>query len=331
MQSRRFDRECPIPQPSPRFCIAGKGVCTPGNLTSIVADSGVGKSNFLGACIAAVSIADNGQEDCDTLGVTASPPDGRVVLHIDTEQSTADHYASVCRALVRAKRDGQPDWLHSFCLTDFSATEQRAAVGALIQKIGQPIHSIILDGGADLLIDVNDPKESNELVAELRKLAMEADAPLLTVIHGNPGNVTGKGRGHVGSQFDRKAESVLHLQRANDVTTVKSKKSRKAPILDSDGVAFVWSDEAMMHVTAESPAKAKATAKLNDLRQLMEQVFAGAKSLKSTQLKELCMQITGCKSSTADTQRKEAVEAGIIGKNQLSEYVLLPKVTTHMK
>ena len=63
----------------------------------------------------------------------------------------------------------------------------------------------------------------------------------------------------------------------------------------------------------------------------MEQVFAGAKSLKSTQLKELCMQITGCKSSTADTQRKEAVEAGIIGKNKLSEYVLLPKVTTHMK
>lgn len=330
MQSRRFDRKNPITQPTPRFYIAGKGVCTPGNLSSIVADSGVGKSNFLGAFIAAVSIADNGQEDCDTLGVTASPPDGRVVLHIDTEQSPADHYASVLRALVRAKRDGQPDWLHSFYLTDFSATEQRAAVGALIQKIEQQIHSIILDGGADLLIDVNDAAESNELVAELRKLALEADAPLLVVIHGNPGDRNGKGRGHFGSQFDRKAESVLHLQRANDVTTVKSKKSRKAPILDSDGVAFEWSDAAAMHVTSASKA-AKAEVKVSELRSLMERIFAGKKSLKSTQLTKLCMEITERGKSTADTRRKKAGEAGIIGKNQLGEYVLLPEVTTLMK
>lgn len=334
IEARGLNLSEPIPRPEDRFSIAGKGICTPGNLTAIVADSGVGKSAFLGAFIAAVEVTESDKANCDTLRVTASKPtEGAVVIYIDTEQSAHDHQEVFSRALRRAKfnEGGEPRWLVTHALADLPIHDLRRGIRLLAEHYAPNIHSVILDGGADFLADINDLRESNEFVAELQSLAIEIGAPIISVIHCNPGSDFGKGRGHFGSQFDRKAESVLHLTRSGEVTKVKSKKSRRAPITDADGVAFVWSDEAMMHVTAESPAKAKAKAKRDNLRQLMEQVFAGKQSLRSTQLKELVTREKSCRNSTADTQRKAAVDGGIIGTNEIGEYVLLPKVITLMK
>lgn len=300
---RLYNRAEKIPEPETRFKIAGKGICTPGNLTSIVADSGVGKSNFLGAFIAALNVAQTGKTDCDTLGVTASSPEGEVVIHIDTEQSRYDHQMSVDRALNRGKCSTQPPWLLSACLTGLSRAEQRRALRVMVERAPAPIHSIILDGPGDMVVNLNDPAESDEVVAELHAMAIEHDAPIIGVIHVNPGSETGKARGHFGSSWDRKAESVIHLKRTDEVTQVRSKKSRRAPITDSDGVAFEWSESMSMHVTAESPAKAKAEERAARNRAMelekVRAIFLGRKTLTYTEIVKQIMAEHGKAEKTA--------------------------------
>lgn len=332
ISERFYNRAEKIPEPQVRFKIAGKSVCTPGNLMSIVADSGVGKSNFLGAFIAAVNVAETGKSDCDTLGVSASPPDGRIVLHIDTEQSRYDHQASIDRALNRGKCHGQPDWLWSVCLTGLTRPNQRQALRVLIEKSPQPLHSIILDGPGDMVVNLNDPAESDEVVAELHALAIEHDTPVIGVIHVNPGSETGKARGHFGSAWDRKAESVIHLKRTDDLTTVKSKKSRRAPVTDSDGVAFEWSEELSMHVSADSPGKARAEEQAQKAERTnvdhARAVFLGQKEMSYSALK-LAIQTTHKRSlKTAEAWVKKWTGT-LIEKQTTGNYRILPSTLTY--
>lgn len=309
ISARFYDRKEQIPAPENRFLIADKGVCTPGNLTSIVADSGVGKSSFMGAFIGALNVAETGATDCDTLGVTASSPEGQLVIHVDTEQSRYDHQASVDRALKRGKCETQPPWLWSACLTGLSRKEQRRALRVMVERAPLPLHSIILDGPGDMVVNLNDPAESDEVVAELHALAIEQDCPVIGVIHVNPGSETGKARGHFGSSWDRKAESVIHLKRTEDVTTVKSKKSRRAPITDGDGVAFEWSEELKMHMTAESPAKQKAEdnekKRAVERSQRVKAVFGNSKELGYAEIKAQILAQYGKSGATAERWIKE--------------------------
>ncbi len=98
------------------------------------------------------------------------------------------------------------------------------------------LFAVIVDGVADLVLDVNDAKECNALVAKLHALAIKYDCPdrIICVIHENPNADTGKMRGHLGSQLERKAESNLRLRKKEDVTVVFSdRQRRRAPILES--------------------------------------------------------------------------------------------------
>ena len=111
----------------------------------------------------------------------------------------------------------------------------------------------LLDGGADLLIDPNDPAESFSFVDELHQLAIRYVTVILSIIHENPsGGEIGKTRGHFGSQLERKAETNLRLQKDKDdgVTTIFAEKARHAHIPKALGPRFVWSEDEHMHVTA---------------------------------------------------------------------------------
>lgn len=214
---RRFDVSAPPPEPTPRFLINGKAVCTPGNLTNLIAQAKAGKSAFTGVMLAAAICAEFGVEDRDTLGVRATAPGRKRLLHLDTEQSPFDHDAHIRRALRRAGVSTPPEWLASFGLAGFSADELRESLrlGWSDAQAAGGVFAVIIDGTADLVNDVNDPKECNAFVAELHDLAIRHDCPIVNVVHENPGQDGGKMRGHLGSQLERKAESNLRLRKAH--------------------------------------------------------------------------------------------------------------------
>lgn len=281
--NRRFNQTVK-PQPLRAiYTLANAPVCTPGNLSTITAGVKNGKSAAIGAMIAGAMLPDGWK--ADTLGFVSRNERGLALVHIDTEQSPDDYWHLLDRARRRAKLEAVPGWLHSYYLTGLPPKECWALTKRIIDHAAQQcggIHSILIDGVADLVNDVNDPGECNPLVAELHGLAIKYDTPILGVIHFNPG--TAKSRGHLGSQLERKAETNLMLEKEGETTVIWSEKQRRAPILKATGPRFRWSDEAGMHVSCESLGEQKVSAKVEQYRLEVEDAFADKPAMRYGEL-----------------------------------------------
>ena len=270
--ARTFNENNRPPPLRPVFTLGGVVISTPGNLTAITAQAKVGKSALVSALTAAAMT--DPAEDTDCLTATGLNVAGKGFLYIDTEQAPDDFWHAIDRAKRRAKVAHTPDWLVAGCVTDLSAPIARRAVTLVMAEVAKAfggIHAVILDGVADLVLDVNDAEECNGLVSELHALAIRYDCPIVCVIHKNPGS--DKTRGHLGSQIERKAETNLSLDKEDTVTVVWSDKQRRAPIDKANGPRFRWDDELKMHVTAASGPAIKKT----DLQfiELVDGLFKG--------------------------------------------------------
>lgn len=276
IEARRFNFAKPPEEPLARFLIKGRPICTPGNLTNLIAQAKAGKSAFIAAMIAAAICAESGVSDRDTLGVTSKPPGKLKLIAIDTEQSPFDHDQLIRRSLRRSGSEALPTWLLSYGLAGFSAFELRQAINLIMHEAAADggIFAVIIDGTADLVADVNDAQDCNAFVAELHGLAIAHRCPIINVVHENPGQDGGKMRGHLGSQLERKAESNLRLKKSDEVTVVFSEKMRRAPILENEGPRFSWDDTVTMHVSRASSGITKSEAKRGRLQDMVEATFA---------------------------------------------------------
>jgi len=248
LHARRFDPSIKPPEIRVVFTIKGSVVSTVGNLTAIVAPPKVGKTAYVSAIVAATMTPN--PADVDLLGVVGYNARGLGVLMIDTEQAPDDFWHSVNRSRQRARTEAMPDWLEAYTVADLPAPIARRAVGIKMADMAEQhggLWAIIIDGVADLVLDVNDAAECNALVAELHGLAIRHSCAIVCVLHLNPGS--DKARGHLGSQIERKAESNLKIDKDDAVSIVWSNKQRRAPIDKAFGPRFAWSDDAKMHVT----------------------------------------------------------------------------------
>lgn len=315
----RFDANKRPPEPVPRLLLNGRDVCTPGNLTAIIAQTKAGKSAFVGAAVAAVIAAEQGIEDSDTLGWSAGAPAGKLLLHFDTEQSPSDHFRCIERELRRVGGGQAPEWLLSYCCTGFSMMDLKAAVWLAVQDAVQStagVFAVVIDGVSDLVSSVNELQECAALVADLRELSVRADCPVICVIHDNEGRQpTGDGRGHLGKELMRKAESNLRLKKTGDVTVAYSEKMRRAPIFEKDGPRFRWCDELRMHVSAE-------LAKEPRLVQLAGDVFEDGGEIRANAAKCRIMDLEGCSDGTAKNRWREMVAQKIVLKTEGGKYRL---------
>lgn len=258
LKARRVKAANPPAEPVCRLFLADKPIATPGNITTLISRAKTGKTATLGAATAAIITASTQTQALkpDNLGFTASNPKGNAVIVIDTEQSPFDAYTCYKRSLERTGNSEDPKWLYHYSLVGMSPEQLKQALDGAIRsalKECKGIFAIILDGCADFVNSVNDEEECNTFVNWLRERTVDHDCPAICVIHSNEGVKTGDdGRGHLGKQLTRKAESNLLLKKEGEVTTITSEKQRKAPITTKDGIAFKWSDELGRHVSCES-------------------------------------------------------------------------------
>ena len=185
VESTRFHPDNPPPEEPWAFKLAGVEVAHCGNIITIAAAVKSGKSSVISAMMASM-MSSIGQ---DYLGFEGNNPDGKAVLHYDTEQSRGDHYHMMMRALRRADLQAPPSWFSSYSLTLLDPAERRAAISAMARKAAANggLHSLLIDGVADLVFDVNDLKEACSLVTELHQLATETCCVIVTALHHNPG------------------------------------------------------------------------------------------------------------------------------------------------
>ncbi|MFN7140589.1 MAG: DnaB-like helicase N-terminal domain-containing protein [Limisphaerales bacterium] len=318
LEQRRFNVANKPPESRPIYQLAGVPIATPGNIATITAQAKTGKSALIGAMISA---AISPVTALDTLGVKSCNPSGGALLHFDTEQAPDDHWSANDRALRRAGVQVKPDWFESFYLTGISTRQLLGLITFEMKeakaKFGS-IHSVLIDGFADLAEDVNDAGESNKLVSDLHALAIEYDCPIIGVIHLNPNSE--KTRGHLGSQLERKSETNLILQKEGEVTCMWSVKQRRAPILKETAPRFRWSDEAGMHVTCASAKHERDAEKVEQFKLEIDDVFSETPSMRYADLKTTIKKTLRVSDPTAERRIKDWSKYHLITKTSLNFY-----------
>lgn len=324
-----FDENRPPRPPKPMFKIRGTMVASPGNICLIASAEKTGKTGVINGSIASVIKPDD--VTVDTLGFEAEPLGDRLLLHFDTEQSAAAHDSFGRRVLKRAGLAKCPPSFHSFHTKGNKPSDTLAAIEELLMKAeetGRGIHSIFIDGVADLVSSVNDERECQELVTRMEAWATRYDCVVFAVIHLNPkqpGMSGGqKSRGHLGSMLTRKAESVLSLTKNGEITTIKgSALQRNAPIPENAQPRFRYCPKAGMHVSCGTVEEEKVKAKEMRTRDEFTKAFGESTALSYSDLRAAIMDECGIEKRAAENRISTAGAVAIISKNPNKTYSLV--------
>lgn len=296
------------------FTLNGVSIATPGNLAVISAQAKAGKTAIVGA---AIGSAMSQEPACDFLGINGFNSKGFAVVHVDTEQAPSDHWAIAKTAMRRARTNNPPAWLHSYSTAGWSAAERRAALPHMLSmaKLAHGgVHAVFLDGVADFVTDPNDGKECFPAVDWLHGLAIKYDCPIFVVLHLNPG--TEKGRGHLGSQLERRAETNLMLEKNAETgrTVIFSTKQRRAPIVKADGPCFRWDEEAAMHVSVETVRAERDSQEREALAEIAGDAYADApaRRMRYGELVSAIEKTVRCGERSAQDKVKKMKRLGII-------------------
>jgi hypothetical protein len=279
LEAMRYDPSKPPPPDEVCLTFLGVPVGARGNLTVIQAKQKAGKTGVVSSDLAA-AIRGNYQAQGDTLGFAWAGEATGAILHLDTEQSPADHHACVERARKRAGVT-DIDRLHSYSIVTFKITERMEALQRKVKSLASngSMDCIIIDGVADLLPNVNDIEMGSDLVAELMRIAHEYACAIITVIHENPETDKGKTRGHLGSELGRKAFANIRIDKdpETNVSTIYGTDMRKGSIPKAHGLCIAWDNAQGMHVTigihSQIAGLAKKNAKAAKEREKWSEIF----------------------------------------------------------
>lgn len=288
---------------------------TQGNILCITGGEGTGKSNYIASLIAG-SIREKYAE-IDTIGTTvATNSNNKAVLLYDTEQSEVQLYKNVSNLLRRAKLTYKPDILKAFSLTGMSRKERLQSIIQSMDRFHYQysgIQLVVIDGIADLVNSANDEAESIRVIDELYRLAGIYKTCIICVLHYVPNGL--KLRGHLGSELQRKAASILSIEFDKDpsVSVVKALKVREGSPLDVPLMEFSWSKTAGMHLyIGEKPRQEKEKRKEKELTFVARSMFSNQSLLTYTEISEKIQQIMDVKERTSKNYIRYMREKNII-------------------
>ena len=137
------------------------------------------------------------------------PESKRDILYFDTEQSPYHCQLVMQRILSLAglPLDQEPEHLKFSHLRAIAAPNQRRALIRYAIYNSPNLGLVIIDGIRDLMHDINNSAEATNLVGDLMQWTGEKNIHIQTVLHLNKGD--DKARGHIGTELNNKAESVL--------------------------------------------------------------------------------------------------------------------------
>ena len=199
---------------------------TLGNISMIIGKAKAKKSFLINMMIATAlnKGVSYGQLQCD------APADKRKVLYIDTEQSKDMVWRAVNR--ITRQLDVKDVNLDTLSLRSLTPA-QRLEVVELAIKQSEDVGLVIIDGISDLVSSINDEEQATIAMNMLMRLSADYNVHIMTVLHTNKDN--NNARGHLGTYFQNKAETVFCISRDSnekDVSNVVATHSRDLDILD---------------------------------------------------------------------------------------------------
>ena len=272
----RISESKPIEMPSATVtAYGGIHICTPRSITTLSGQSKGGKSAISSVLLSDCIKTSNGFDGCENLTV-ANNTESKAVIHIDTEQSVYHHYRNFKHGvLARARIEKEPEYFYSYNIRQLNLPEYKPFVEQIFEAAFSKhdgIHLSIIDGVADFINSVNDEEEANAIVSFFEQLAIKYDTAIILILHLNPGS--DKERGHLGSQLQRKSESVLTIKKEGDISVLEAKLLRSGANGDFPPISYQFDKAKGYHTffdTVTIPDKA------TNLKQLAQFIFTEPK------------------------------------------------------
>lgn len=238
-----------------------------GTLGNFSASTGKAKSKKTFNVCAIVAAAMTGGT---VLNYSASlPPEKCKILYVDTEQSKF-HCKRVLSRILRLAElslEHQPESLEFLCLRGYATKERLKKIEEAIYDIPD-LALVIIDGIRDLAHDINSPSESTDLITKMMQWTDERKIHIHTVLHLNKGD--DNTRGHLGTELNNKAETVLQVTKDDfdkDVSIVSSKHIRD---IDFEPFAFRINSEALPEHVEDYQPRQSGAAKGFDYTEVSE-------------------------------------------------------------
>lgn len=211
--------------------------------------------------------------------------------------------------------ENNPD-IHFLMLREYSE-QTRKEVFKIALKLYRP-DFVLLDGAADLILDPNNVEQSAEIRQLLMWASKEYDCHIATVLHCNVGSE--KARGHVGSDFKRKAETEVLITADDAISTVKFTKAR-----DIRPANFSFWVQDGLPVTCDTMISKTST--ISD-KEMFKEILSCGEVVSRTVLENRVRSYKmgnggkGSSKSNAKLLVSKGVENGIVAKNKTGGYVL---------
>lgn len=204
------------------------------------------------------------------------------VLYIDTEQSDL-HAQRSYNDITKGLTDEQRGRLQYVKLRRYSQNERLYIIYKAISELRPTL--AVIDGVADMIPDTNSNTDAPVVVNMLMALASETQAHIFSVLHTSAAN-TSKGRGHVGSEFERKAETVflVEKEKGTNASTIKPQYTRNG---DFKTLRIEHTDDGTLKLTCEETGEAITDEVLTAKTfELMERNNPAKKQFNATTLNE---------------------------------------------
>lgn len=195
-----LDYTKPIENPPALLSIMGQPMLLRQDISVVFGRAGSRKTYFCAAL--AKAYLDNAQEG--TITCTSNP--GGKVLWIDTENP-----AHRCTKRVRAVTMVKNNDFVVFRMRGVYQIDRFNALKAAVMFYRPAL--VVVDGLADMVVDVNDLAECEKVVQELAVLCEQFDTHFICVIHANETDTTtSRARGHIGSVATRKVSTTFKVE-----------------------------------------------------------------------------------------------------------------------
>ncbi len=241
------------------------------------------------------------------------PPNKRRILYVDTEQSPF-HCLRLMNRILRLSNlltDTHPGQLVFLGLRRYATKERLKKIEEAILET-EGLGLVIIDGIRDLAHDINSPGESTDLITRLMQWTDEQQIHIHVVLHLNKGD--DNSRGHLGTELNNKAETVLQVTKDEFDKDISSVKSMFIRDRDFEPFAFRINSESLPEQVENYQPQPLTKKKAFDYkevseekhREALEAVFSIGSSLSYGSLIERlqsCYAAAGCECGIGKTKK----------------------------
>jgi hypothetical protein len=303
------------------------GLFNKGEIATIVAQPGSGKSNVCEAIIAAYAAA-KGYTPLDTLNFVYSPEhtsEGKKALWVDTERTTNDTLKSVRR--LRNRCGTTPAELDT-CLDFYrfrklNPNESLTELKILVASGNYDL--VILDGIFGFSPDINNLERAGVIMKELEILAETYDVAILCTIHPNKNSDTISG--NLGSTLYKFCRAVLYIEKLKNEVRRLTSEIGQHKLSHAGGVIntpFAWNTELGFFTVCDAPDTTTATV-LYDWDKV-KKVFGNTTEMASTDFKTQYGLLVGISQSTVNKHVPKLIadkKIDTINKSKATRYKLI--------